>query len=472
MSTPSPLDLSFLLMENSKSQMHMACYLILKVPQRQKNTFVPKLLKAYRTGEVAPPFNQQLRWLEKGVASWTTVEPDLNYHIRHLALPAPGTMQQFYQLISFLNAPLLDRNRPLWECYIIEGLQDNQCAVFIKVHHALLDGATGLKLFQNAMNKSARDTSIRAMWMPTEKQPKARQRASQSQLNKLVKRLGTLPGGLRGLGGELADLGAQTLKIKFRTTRLPFGANRTRLNNAPQSSERRYGNCGLPIERVKAVAKATGATVNDVLMAIIDHSLHEYLAGHGASVSKELVAMMPISTRKPGDANAGNQAAAGLVQLGGPDADILQRIQQIHESALQVKERSQRLPSGILQFYSLVTLGSGNLLEIATALQDMPSFNLVISNMIGPREQLYIGGVPLATFSGLPIVPPGGGLNVSFATIQDTVNIAVGAAPEAIEDPFLLTDLMLKNFQALDSQVLKKPAVRRAAPRKKANRKK
>jgi len=140
MSKLSPVDLSFLLLETSARPMHMTAYQVFRIPARQRTTFVAKLLAAYRSGPVAKPFNQKLKWLDKGVASWETVEPDLQYHIRHIAVPAPGTMQQFSDIVSFLNSPLLDRAMPLWECYIIEGLEDNQIAILIKVHHAVIDG--------------------------------------------------------------------------------------------------------------------------------------------------------------------------------------------------------------------------------------------------------------------------------------------------------------------------------------------
>jgi hypothetical protein len=90
------------------------------------------------------------------------------------------------------------------------------------------------------------------------------------------------------------------------------------------------------------------------------------------------------------------------------------------------------------------------LIDVVKVMQSLPSYNLVLSNMIGPREQLYVGGAPLVTFSGLPIIPPGGGLNVTFATIHNDVNIAVAAAPEAIDDPFRLTQMMLDSFAALE----------------------
>ena len=93
-------------------------------PPRGRPSFIPRLLAAYRSGPVAKPFNRKLKWLDKGVASWETVEPDLRYHVRHIAVPAPGTMESLSEIVSFLNSPLLDRSLPLWECYIIEGLDN------------------------------------------------------------------------------------------------------------------------------------------------------------------------------------------------------------------------------------------------------------------------------------------------------------------------------------------------------------
>ena len=164
MSKINPMDLAFFLLENSSRQMHMTAYQMFKVPARQKHSFPAKLLNTYRSSEVAAPFNQKLKWLGKNVASWDKVQPDLNYHVRHVAVPAPGTLKQFYELVSFLNTPLLDRALPPWECYIIDGIEGNHCAVMIKVHHALIDGGGALKLFRAAMNDSPQDKSIRAIW--------------------------------------------------------------------------------------------------------------------------------------------------------------------------------------------------------------------------------------------------------------------------------------------------------------------
>ena len=119
MSKVNPLDLAMIALENSNRQFHMTAWMLLEKPSRQKSTFVSRLLEAYRNSEVAPPFNQRLVWKGRTSADWETVQPDMHYHVRHLAVAPPGIMEQFYELISFLNAPLLDRAYPLWDCYVL-----------------------------------------------------------------------------------------------------------------------------------------------------------------------------------------------------------------------------------------------------------------------------------------------------------------------------------------------------------------
>ena len=214
MSKLSPIDLSFLLLETPTRPMHMTAYQIFRLPARQKNTFIPRLLQAYRSDPVASPFNRRLKWLDKGVASWETVEPDLQYHVRHIAVPAPGTMQQLSDMVSFLNSPMLDRAMPLWECYIIEGLEHDQFAVLIKVHHAVIDGMGAMKLFDQCIGRSARDKSFGSFWMPLDKPARSRPRGSQSSAKGLLARLGKLPNDLLQIGAGVAELGAQNLRIK------------------------------------------------------------------------------------------------------------------------------------------------------------------------------------------------------------------------------------------------------------------
>ncbi|MBE9540181.1 MAG: wax ester/triacylglycerol synthase family O-acyltransferase [Proteobacteria bacterium] len=458
MSKISPMDLSFFLLENTSRQMHMTAYQLFKVPARQKNAFVAKVVKTYRESEVATPFNQKLKWLGKNVASWQVVKPDLNYHVRHVAVPTPGTFKQFYELVSFLNTPLLDRDQPPWECYIIEGLEDNHIAIMIKVHHALVDGGAALRLFRQSMSDSAKDKTIRAIWMPSkEKAPRRkRSRATESQMKKLLSSFGKLPSDIVGASTEFAKMGAQALKLRPKERALPFGAKKTIFNNVSKSSARRYANCEISLAEVKAISKKTGTTINDVVTTVIDDALHHYLKQNKKSIDVPLVSLMAMSLRTPGEEASGNQVSVELVPMGQPTASIGQRLQQVHESIVGVKARSKRLPTSVRMFYSMFIFGSSALADFSSKLEAIPSANLVISNMVGPKERLYMGGFPMVAFQGLPIVPPGGGLNVTFASFNKDICLAVGAAPEAVGDPYLLIQDILKSFEKLKKVTLKK----------------
>ena len=451
MSKLKPMDMAFLLLENSSRQMHMTAYQMFKVPARQKHSFVAKVLKTFRNSEVTAPFNQKLKWLGKDVASWQRAEPDLNYHVRHVAVPAPGSMPQFYELVSFLNTPLLDRDQPLWECYIIDGIENNHFAIMIKVHHALIDGGGALKLFRAAMSDRADDKTIRAVWMPNEKKTsrKKRSRTKQPQLKQLLSRFSRLPADILGTGTEFAKMGAQSLKLRPRESALPFGAPKTLFNNMAGSSARRYANCELPLADIKAIAKKTGTTINDVVTTIIDDALHHYLKDHQASIDVPLVGLMAMSLRTDEHDAGGNQVSVELVPMGEPRATVAKRLQQVHESIAKVKEKSRKLPNSVRQFYSLFVFGSAAISDFSSTFEALPSANLVISNMVGPREQLYLGGVPMVAFQGLPIVPPGGGLNVTFASFNKDICLAVGAAPEAVDNPYLLVQFIVNSFEKL-----------------------
>jgi hypothetical protein len=145
------------------------------------------------------------------------------------------------------------------------------------------------------------------------------------------------------------------------------------------------------------------------------------------------------------------------------------RLQQVHESTTRIKSSSAKIPNAVRQLYSLVITGAGTLPEFSNAFQQIPSANLLISNMVGPQQPLYLGGAPLVAFHGLPIVPPGMGLNVTFASINQTICLGIGAAPEAVEDPCQLTRLIADSLAELERAA--KPKKARAAPGRRKARK-
>lgn len=470
-----PIDMAFLLLENSSRSLHMCAFMLFDPPAGQEQTFAARVVDTYRKSAVTRPFNYKLKWLGKGLAAWETVEPDMNFHIRHIAIPRPGSMEQFYDTISFLNSTLLDRGHPLWECYVIEGLENNRVAVMVKVHHSMIDGEGGLRAFRNSMSDSARDKAIRGPWMPVGASVKPRS-GSAATMPALLKRLRRLPGDLVGFGSEAVSLGAQSLNLKPRAASLPFTARRTLFNNVAQSGARRYANTELPLEEIKSLAKATGTSVNDVVMALVDDALHHYLVEHRQATDRPLVAFMPMSLREEGTEGGGNQVTAELIAMGEPKASISQRLKQIQASTQRAKEKGRGLARSVREVYALVLMGSLTLADTLPVFGKSPSANLVISNMKGPGEQLYMGGAQLVAFHGLPILPPGAGLNVTFASVHKDICLGIGASPEAVNEPFRLTLLIHQALGKLQAAVAgkaakpRKPAKTTKTPKTKATR--
>jgi diacylglycerol O-acyltransferase / wax synthase len=449
----SPLDLSFLLLERPNRPFHMAAMTIFQKPKGQLSSFGPRLFEAYRDSKAVKPFNYKLKWLGKDVAAWETVEPDMRNHIRRIDLPAPGSMQQFYETVSFLNTGLLDRGHPLWECYIIDGIENGRLAVMIKVHHALIDGEGGLRAMRNFLSDSPRNKRLAGPWMASESGDKPRRsRPSVSQIQRLqsmLKGLTKLPADVIGMGTDVLNLGAQSLNLKPRMASLPFTARHTLFNNTAKSAARAYADIELPLAEVKAVAKAADTSINDVVMTVIDDALHHYLREHGAPTDRPLVALMPMSLRDESGGGGGNQVSAELIAMGAPEASLGERLRQINRATANAKHKGRRMQTTSRQVYTLLLFASQTMSDTPW-FGKVPSANLVISNMKGPTEQLYLAGAPMVAFLGLPILPPGAGLNVTFASVNKDIGIAIGAAPEAVDEPFRLAELIEQAFRQLE----------------------
>ena len=307
MSRLAAIDLVFLLLENQSRPTHMSSCLIFEPPARQKNTFVSSLVEALRATEVGKPFNRKVKLLDGGVARWEQAESDMSYHVRHVAIPGPGTMAQLDDTLALLNAPPLDRAYPLWQCFIVEGLEHGRFAIYLKLHHAMIDGEGAVKLMAYALSDNPKDKKIRAVWEPQDKPARKKPvRVNQSQLKRLISRINSLPSGAVDIASGLLDFGAQALKLKPSQSGLPFQAPNTPFNVPLSSSARCYANCEIPLARIKAVAKASDCTVNDVALTFIDDALHKYLAEIGQSVDAPLVAAMPLSTRSKRQDSGGN----------------------------------------------------------------------------------------------------------------------------------------------------------------------
>jgi diacylglycerol O-acyltransferase / wax synthase len=450
----SPIDLSFLLLERPNRPFHMAAFIIFEKPKGQHSSFGLRLFDAYRHSQAVKPFNYKLKWLGKNVAEWETVEPDMQNHVRHIAIPAPGSMQQFYETVSFLNTGLLDRAHPLWECYIIDGIENGRIAVMLKLHHALIDGEGGVRMIRNFLSDSPLNKTLAGPWMALEggdKPRRSRPSASQIQrLQSMLRGLTKLPADVIGVGSDVLDLGVQSLKLKPRAASLPFSAPYTLFNNTAKSAARVYANIELPLADIKAVAKATDTSVNDVVMTIIDDALHRYLGEHQAPTDRPLVALMPMALRDESGRGVGNQVSVELIAMGTPEASLGERLKQINSATKNAKDKGRGMQTTSRQAYALLLFGSLTMSDTLPWFGKVPSANLVISNMKGPSGQLYLAGARAVAFHGLPILPPGAGLNVTFASVNTDICLGIGAAPEAVHEPFRLAQLIEQALNQLE----------------------
>ena len=291
-----------------------------------------------------------------------------------------------------LHANLLDRNRPLWETYVIEGLPGGRFAVYNKIHHALVDGVTGGKMAANGLCLNASEHKPPLWALPYKQHPTSRPKvASPGLLEQLGSVLKAGKEILPGVGIGLWDI--VRAAVSETTAALPFQAPPSPFN-VEISGSRRFASQSYSLARFKHIGEATGATVNDVTLAICAGALREYLLSQNKLPRKPLVAMVPVSLHAETDAG-GNQVSLLLASLATNIADPLKRLQRIVESTKHAKDRLAAMPRLQKWAHGVTTISPLAPGMVTGMAEQHPVFNLVISNVPGPRETLYLNGARL-----------------------------------------------------------------------------
>jgi diacylglycerol O-acyltransferase / wax synthase len=342
---------------------------------------------------------------------------DIDYHVRRAALPSPGRVRDLLELTSLLHSSLLDRHRPLWEAHVIEGPKDGQFAVYTKFHHALIDGVSALKLMQRALSNDPDDDELRAIWSL----PKPKRKSSPSSpLSSLV-----------NTAGSIAALAPSTVKLARaaffeQQLTLPFGAPRTMLN-VKIGGARRCAAQSWSVDRINSVKRAAGVTLNDVVLAMCSGALRYYLLEHNALPDTPLVAMVPVSLRSEEEADTGgNLVGAILCNLATDTDDPAQRLETVSESMRSNKTVFSELPR--FQALALSALNTSSLALAAVpgwVASTPPPFNLVISNVPGPHEQMYWGGARMYGNYPLSSVLDGQALNITLVSNADNLDFGL-----------------------------------------------
>ena len=426
-------DALFLLAEGREHPMHVGG-LHLYRPAEDADEFPVRAFyeEALEHGDVARRLRRRPVRTLPGIGPWrweNDDDLDLEYHIRHSALPDPGRVRELLELVSRLHGTLLDRSRPLWEAHVIEGLADGRFATYTKIHHALMDGVSAMRLLERSLSP---DPDERDMPPPLSAQRLDRERPSNGAgggFNPL-----SAAGSLVGLGVDAAKgvLGASESALRQlvrsfndQATAFPFKAPPTRLN-VPITGARRFAADQWAMERLRTVAKGLGGTINDVVLAMSGGALRRYLAELGDLPDDPLIAMVPVSLRTNDDDDEGNAVGVILCNLATHIEDPVERFELVHESSEVGKMQLRGLNQAgvlLLSAMSFAPLGLGPMYRFERLRR--PPFNIVISNVPGPTERLYWNGAELDGAYPASIPIDGQALNITCTSYADQMGFGL-----------------------------------------------
>ncbi len=444
------------------------------------------ILEPYRRRLVEVPFElDHPYWLNDP-------DFDLDFHLRHIAIPAPGDDEQLAELVARLIGRPLDRARPLWEAYVIEGLSSGEFAIMSKIHHATIDGAAGAEMMSMLLDHDQDATAehVADDWvadrMPTDAEMLARGllnlarrpgKAVRFQIRAL-RQLGqaTRSEGItamadlarRGMPGPLGAFMRRGMKPEERDP-LPTLPTRTAPPtpfNRSITAHRRFAFRSASLADVKATKSLLGVTVNDVVMAVCAGALRRYLEAHEALPDEPLVAMVPVSIRTGDeDDRWTNRVSSLFPQIPTHLADPLDRVKAVHETMQEAKHDFDLMPADLIQ--EVAELAPRALATRASRLASrinlgdrvgMP-VNLVVSNVPGPRTPLYFAGAQMTHYYPVSTIVEGQGLNITVQSYVDHLDFGLVACRELVPDLDYLAELCIDEIQ-----VLKKAAGEVASP--------
>jgi diacylglycerol O-acyltransferase len=428
MATPiDPQSVAFLISESRNQPMHVGGLNLFEKPEDAGPSYVREMYEqSLEVDEISPLFKKRPYRSIATAGQWTWTEDqqfDIEHHVRHSALPEPGRVRELLDLTSRLHGTRLGLERPLWEAHFIEGLADGRIGFYSKIHHSLVDGVSAMRLVQSTYSA---DPDERGMLPPWAKRPRKEKEKDDKSRGETVKDLAEVPvDALRsalGLVSEAAGLPGALIKtlrsgIKNETSAVSFAAPRT-IFNQNITGARRFAAQDWELERIKAIGKATDTTLDDVVLAMCSGALRTYLTELDALPDSTLISMVPVGLNAKNahvaSTEGGNNVGVLMVKLGTDLDDPADRLQAIHDSMVTGKTALESMTA--TQILAMSAIGTAPLvLAPMLRMQGLvrPPFNLVISNVPGPREPRYFNGAKLVGMYPASIPLNGQAMNIT-----------------------------------------------------------
>ncbi|MEA2167130.1 MAG: diacylglycerol O-acyltransferase / wax synthase [Solirubrobacteraceae bacterium] len=437
----SPLDAMFLWGERPDTMFHVASLLPFTPPEDAPPTYLRDYFEDARdAGAVESPWNRKLRHprlLASPVQSWITdTDFDIDYHLRRSALPSPGDERELGVLISRLHSHALDLSRPPWEMHLIENLEGGRFAVYTKVHHALVDGYTGMKMLIGGLSKTADDETQPFFT----RKPPGGGRPREDDDSDLLSDIGALARAAREQAGSAVTL-AKRIVSPFVPGAGPedlvgrLEAPRCILNERI-GRRRRFATQQYEFQQLKDLGAERGATINDVFLCIVGGGLRAFLTDLGELPDKPLIAFLPVNVRSDDDAGGGNAVGAILATLGTDIADPIERLERVTQSTRAAKAQLRGMTQEAILAYSMYTLAPGGLqaLSAMTGIRTpIPqNFNVVVSNVPGADHPLYLRGSRCEACYPVSIPVHGVALNITVQSYDNTLCVGFVGDRDAV----------------------------------------
>ncbi len=421
----TPSDAMFLYGESREQMMHVAAMMPFTPPPDASPDHLRDLMDEIREGvRVQRPWNLTLRspdMLWNPLQAWVEAESiDLEYHLRRSALPSPGDERELGILVSRLHGYHVDFHRPPWEAHLIEGLEGGRFALYVKVHHSLVDGFSAMRILNRSLSTDP-DERGRPLFFAIEPPARTpREEAVGVTYQAVIDAVRNQYGAAKTVGRALRKL--------FDSTRAgehdyvaPRQAPKCSLNGRISQS-RRFATQAISLDRLKALAKAVDGTMNDIVLALSAACLRRYLLDLGALPPEPLVAMVPVAVRAMDDVGEGNSIGAILASLATNIEDPAERLATIIESTRHAKQQLQGMSKAAIIQYSAVLIAPSILQMLPqTAGHVRPTFNVVISNVPGPDRPLYFRGARLEAMYPMSIPMHGLALNITCESYAGTM---------------------------------------------------
>ena len=476
------LDASWLAVESEDTPMHVGTLQIFSLPEDAPETFLRDMLTRMKAdADVAPPWCYKLAFsgfLGRLVApSWRVDKTlDLDYHVRHSALPRPGSERELGILVSRLHSNPLDFSRPLWECHVIEGLENNRFALYTKMHHSMIDGISGVRLMQRVLSTDPNEVNMLPPWSV---RPEST-RGSKTDAEASVPAAFSQAMDALKLQADMAPRLWDAMNRLIHSARhpedgltAPFAGPLSVLNHRV-TGQRRFATQHYQLERIKKVAQASNGSLNDIVLYLCGTALRRFLLEQDGLPDTPLTAGIPVNIRPSDDQGTGTQISFMIASLATDETDPLTRLKNIKQSTRRAKQHLQKLPRKALTQYTMLLM-SPYILQLMSGLggRMRPVFNVTISNVPGPEDTLYYEGARLEAMYPVSLIAHGGALNITCLSYAGSLNFGFTGCRDTLPSMQKLAVYTGEALDELEALLLPpNPEARKAVRKKVATAKK